>query len=236
MESDCMFFPKVGDKVLVAGYGLTQFPVVDVAILNSDNTSSTLANGGSIRFKVEIGNAKSEWIHIDAITPVEVISKLTTKPIPPASMDTEAIAQKMTRWMEGLPSQPDNSKLPEIVTLLMAIQYDKEKYYGSSWKGKGEIRGIMANLDRKYDRLDKMTNDEIAGLMDGLATLEELLVNGTIKAELVGESKIDAIADLTNYGILYMTYVKDNFPNLFKIWVDKNVPDYLKDKMSFLQQ
>jgi len=138
--------------------------------------------------------------------------------------------------MEGLPSQPDNSKLPEIVTLLMAIQYDKEKYYGSSWKGKGEIRGIMANIDRKYDRLDKMTNDEIEGAVSTLNLLEEGLRTGRLTTEQVGESKIDAIADLTNYGILYMTYVRDNFPNVFKIWVDKNVPDYSKDKMLFLEQ
>lgn len=235
MESDCMFFPKVGDKVLVAGHGWKEFEIKDVAILNSDKTSSTLANGGSVKFKVDI-DGLLEWIHIDAISTAEYI-KTSTLIVPEnTDMDATYIGGKMTSWMVGLKNQPDNSKLPEIVTLLMSIQYDKEKYYGSSWKGKGEIRGIMANLDRKYDRLDKMTNDEIAGVMDGLATLEELLVNGTTKAELVGESKIDAIADLTNYGILYMTYVKDNFPNLFKIWVDKNVPDYLKDKMSFLQQ
>jgi len=231
-----MFFPKIGDKVYVAGNSLAHFEIIDIAILNSDNASSTLANGGSVKFKVGAGDYESEWLHINSITLVETVERLTRIVPENTDIDVAFIGKKMTDWMVGLKNQPDNSKLPEIVTLLMAIQYDKEKYYGSSWKGKGEIRGIMANLDRKYDRLDKMTNDEIAGVMDGLATLEKLLVNGTIKAELVGESKIDAIADLTCYGILYMTYVRDNFPNIFKIWVDKNVPDYLKDKMSFLQQ
>ncbi|AID50523.1 hypothetical protein [Bacillus phage CP-51] len=231
-----MFFPKIGDKVYVAGNSLAHFEIIDIAILNSYNASSTLANGGSVRFKVGAGDYESEWLHIDSITLVETVERLTTAPIPPANMDIEAIAQKMTRWMEGLPSQPDNSKLPEIVTLLMAIQYDKEQYYGSSWKGKGEIRGIMANIDRKYDRLDKMTNDEIEGVSNTLNLLEEGLRTGRLTTKDVGESKIDAIADLTNYGILYMTYVRDNFPNVFKIWVDKNVPDYLKDKMLFLQQ
>jgi hypothetical protein len=229
--------PAIGDKVTVIGSSHKEHTVLDVSMFDADGDPIALSSGGKLRVQVTDGLSVGKWVGLDSVYPVSEIERLTSPGgIPPASMDIEAIAQKMTRWMEGLPSQPDNSKLPEVVTLLMAIQYDKEKYYGSSWKGKGEIRGIMANLDRKYDRLDKMTNDEIAGLMQGLATLEELLVNGTIKAELVGESKIDAIADLTNYGILYMTYVQDNFPSLFKIWVDKNVPDYLKDKMLFLQQ
>ncbi|AGR46913.1 hypothetical protein SHANETTE_162 [Bacillus phage Shanette] len=235
MESDNMLFPKVGDKVLVAGHGWREFEIKDIAILNSDKTSSTLANGGSVKFKVDI-DGLLEWIHIDAITTTESI-KTSTLIVPEnTDMDATFIGKKMTDWMVGLKNQPDNSKLPEIVTLLMAIQYDKEKYYGSSWKGKGEIRGIMANLDRKYDRLDKMTNDEIEGVLEGLAVLEKKLALDELTPEQVGESKIDAIADLTCYGILYMTYVKDNFPNAFKIWVDKNVPNYLKDKMLFLQQ
>lgn len=137
-------------------------------------------------------------------------------------------------WAEGLEYRPDNSNLPAVVSVLMAIQYDKEGHYGSSWKGKGEYRGIMANIDRKYDRLDKMTQDEIVGRISSLRNLEEGLAEGIYTAEEVGESKVDAIADLANYCLLYMTYIKEQYPGLFKVWVDKNIPKYLADKIPFI--
>lgn len=143
------------------------------------------------------------------------------------------LGYSMVSWLDGLESRPDNDNLPPIVTLLMAIQYDKEGGYGSSWKGKGEYRGIMANIDRKYDRLDKMTQDEINDMIPTLASIESFLGSGTPYE--VGESKIDAIADLANYCLLYMTYVREKYPKVFKVWVDKNIPQYLHDKIPFLQ-
>lgn len=145
------------------------------------------------------------------------------------------IGRDMMAWAEGLESRPDNSNLPPVVSILMAIQYDKEGHYGSSWKGKGEYRGIMSNIDRKYDRLDKMTQDEVEGTTQTLKKLEAQLQCGHLNPEDVGESKIDAIADLANYCLLYMTYVKENYPGLFNVWVDKNVPKYLADKIPFIQ-
>lgn len=149
------------------------------------------------------------------------------------------LGYSMLGWLDGLESRPDNDNLPPIVTLLMAVQYDKEGGYGSSWKGKGEYRGIMANIDRKYDRLDKMTMDEIEGKIESLQQIEgklETLKNntGNTGALDVGESKIDAIADLANYCLLYMTYVKEKYPKTFDKWVDKNVPPYLREKITFL--
>jgi len=130
----------------------------------------------------------------------------------------------MLEWLEGKEQLPDNSKLPEIVDMLLSIQYSKEKDYGSSWKARGEHRGIVPNVDRKYDRLDKMTMDELIGKAMTLREIEEKLVNKELKPEIVGESKIDAIADLAVYCLLYLTYVKEEYPHVFDIWVDRNVP------------
>lgn len=148
---------------------------------------------------------------------------------------SKGIGLDIMAWAEGLEYRPDNSNLPAIVSVLMAIQYDKEGHYGSSWKGKGEYRGIMANIDRKYDRLDKMTQDEIVGRIPSLRNLEDGLTGGIYGPDEVGESKVDAIADLANYCLLYMTYVKEQYPGLFKVWVDKNMPKYLADKIPFIQ-
>ena len=148
---------------------------------------------------------------------------------------SKGIGLDIMAWAEGLEYRPDNSNLPAIVSVLMAIQYDKEGHYGSSWKGKGEYRGIMANIDRKYDRLDKMTQDEIVGRIPSLRNLEDGLTGGIYGSDEVGESKVDAIADLANYCLLYMTYIKEQYPGLFKVWVDKNIPKYLADKIPFIQ-
>lgn len=142
-------------------------------------------------------------------------------------------------WRDGLELRPDNSNMPEIVTLLMAIQYDKEGHYGSSWKGKGEYRGIMSNIDRKYDRLDQMTVSELEGKVETLKQLENKLEmkknnTGNTFDHGIGESKIDAVADLANYSILYLTYIQENYPLVFRVWVDRNLPKYLADKIGFL--
>lgn len=138
---------------------------------------------------------------------------------------------KMLNWLDGLEARPDNDKLPEIVTYLLSIQYDKEGGYGSSWKGRGEYRGIMSNIDRKFDRLDKIVNDEIAGTRPKLPDSPVLT---TEEQEQVGESKIDAVADLAVYCLLYLTWLREHKPGAFKLWVDKNVPKYLHDKIPFI--
>ncbi len=128
-------------------------------------------------------------------------------------------------WQDELPKLPDNGKFTSMVSALVAIQHDKEQFYGSSWKGKGEYRGILANIDRKYDRLDKIATDEINGKRARLPP-EENLTHEQILT--VGESKIDAVADLVNYGILYLTWLAEEHPGAFKHWLDSNVPHKLK--------
>ena len=107
-------------------------------------------------------------------------------------------------WHLGLPGRPDNSKIPPILSLITALQYHKEKDYGSSWRKHGEYRSVIPNIDRKYDRLSKMIEDELAGTLAPLPTDEELTAE---QIEFIGESKIDAAADLASYSILYLTYL-----------------------------
>lgn len=141
----------------------------------------------------------------------------------------------MLKWSEGLEDRPDNTNIPPILSALIAIQYDKEGSYGSSWKGKGEYRGIMSNIDRKYDRLDKMTDDELKGLNKTLAEQEKMLEKDYhTHSQEIGESKVDAIADLVNYGILYLTYVRENYPKVFQVWLEHNIPVQMKDKLPLL--
>ncbi len=148
--------------------------------------------------------------------------------VPPGALERDFLA-----WKIGLEPRPDNETLPPVISALTALQYDKEGTYGSSWKGKGEYRGIVANIDRKYDRLDKITNDEIEGTRE---PLPKKAYNELSQKEIedMGESKIDAVADLTNYSLLYLAYLRIQYPGAFQVWVTKNIPSYLRSKIPFL--
>lgn len=225
---------RVGDKVTFEGREVT---IEDIAYVNmarfdgAELVQFTTASEGELCYKIT-WDGDTRWIEARECEPVVNDDTFFGQDI--RSPYLEDLGYKMMGWLDGLPELPDNSKLPEVVTLLMAIQYDKEKHYGSSWKRKGEYRGIMANIDRKYDRLDKMTEDEINGCINTLGEWEEKLKSGVSTPDDVGESKIDAIADLSNYCLLYMTYVKEHYPNVFKVWVERNIPQYLRDKIPFV--
>jgi hypothetical protein len=198
----------------------------------SKDGSFVSSESGILMYMLLTEDGKSlGWVPADEITTEQEVLIEDTR-----TQELMEIGQNMVSWAVDLPERPDNSKIPDVLTLLMAIQYDKEGSYGSSWKGKGEYRGIMANIDRKYDRLDKMTDDELNGKIPTLSDLERQLQDITFNENRIGESKVDAIADLANYVILYMTYVRDNFPRVFNLWVKKNVPSYLAEKIPFLQQ
>lgn len=127
-------------------------------------------------------------------------------------------------YISNLEPLPDNTQIQKVVPILMTLQYTKELSYGSSWKARGELRSIIPNIDRKYDRLDNMTQYEMEGKMLTLEEIERSLSEGKISLEEVGESKVDAIGDLANYSLLYMSWVAEKFPLLFRGWLYKNLP------------
>ena len=47
----------------------------------------------------------------------------------------------------------------ELIFKLYLLTFCKGKNYGDSWKKRGEIRGCMANMDRKFDRISKSADD-----------------------------------------------------------------------------
>ncbi len=208
----------------------TGVEVTNIAFLN-DKMQVTTAKNGELSYHVE----KYGWVLAKYCEPVTTTSESFFDQ-DARSPQLEELGYGMVAWKDGLEDRPDNTNLPPVVTMLMAIQYDKEGHYGSSWKGKGEYRGIMSNIDRKYDRLDHLTQLEIEKAMKSLQDLENDLKMKEIEPSDVPESKIDAIADLANYCLLYMTYVKEQYPMVFNVWVKKNVPSYLADKIPFIQE
>jgi hypothetical protein len=201
----------------------------DTTTLDGSTPKFTSSTKGELHYLLDFHNGDFWVLASDCDEHSEFFEQDTRSP------HLTDLGYNMVGWLDGLEPHNDNEKLPPIVTLLMAIQYDKEGSYGSSWCGKGEYRGIMANIDRKYDRLDKMTEDEIHGSLRPLHEQEEILnENFDLYGSQVGESKVDAIADLAVYCLLYLTYVKEKYPRVFQIWVSRNVPPYLADKIPFV--
>lgn len=193
----------IGNKVVKDG---VVYEVLDVGYLNPATYDPTTEKEGKLHYLLSDGQG---WVPSEAI-------------------DHSAEGKPVNKWawLDSLPPRTDNSKLPEIVAYLLAIQYDKEGFYGSSWIGKGEYRGVIANIDRKYDRLDNIIQDEIAGRRRQLPTTDSLSEK---ERKEIGESKIDAVADLANYAILYLMYLKSRHPGAFEYWLSRNLPDeYLK--------
>lgn len=225
---------NVGEKVLFDEH---EYEICDVGFRSPDGSFVSGTIGELHYHLLNAEKASIGWVLSSSVASATVTVEEDTEFFDQdgRSPHLEELGYSMVGWLDGLPSRPDNDTLVPVVTLLMAIQYDKEGFYGSSWKGKGEYRGIMGNIDRKYDRLDKMTEDELAGKLERLEELEKGLENGEIFDNRIGESKVDAVADLANYCLLYLGYIQQNFPNIFNIWVKRNVPEYLAEKIPFLQ-
>lgn len=213
-----------GEKVMLISSGARG--VVQQMWFEDTDGSDTLTG---TQYTSTYYSIQTEGKLLSRISAFDVVSDGPAAPIPSV--------ENLLAWKQGLPTRPDNETLGPIVSMLLAIQYDKEGHYGSSWKGKGEYRGIMANIDRKYDRLDHMTQQEIAGVLRNLFEQEKLLVdNYDLYSAQTGESKVDAVADLANYCLLYLGYIRQQYPNVFKVWVEKNVPTYLSDKIPFIEK
>jgi len=224
---------SIGDKVVWKHTPDTQNVVTNIAFGYAEDGIATIegytAKEDEAYLLCDIGT--EYWVPAHEVQVVGESDAFYDQDI--QSPQLQELGYRMVSWLDGLPSQPDNSKLYDIATLLLAVQYDKENHYGSSWKGKGEYRGIMANIDRKYDRLDRMTQDEINGTRRPLPTASYEELTGKDVSD-VGESKIDAVADLANYCLLYLSYMREHYPGAFRIWIARNIPGYLRDKLTFL--
>lgn len=74
--------------------------------------------------------------------------------------------------------------------------------YGDSWKRRGEIRGIMANIDRKYDRLGNAINQQQLGKPSDT------------------NAKLEGAADLSVYSMLYVfDFLRVTYPVEFEKWL-----------------
>jgi hypothetical protein len=89
------------------------------------------------------------------------------------------------------------NRLQQTISRLHAI---KTATYGNSWKRRGEILGIMANIARKVDRLG-VTDGEVGKVYVAVAQGKKTLVDS--------ETALDTAVDLLVYCLKYRTYLID---------------------------
>ncbi|WP_236648348.1 nucleoside triphosphate pyrophosphohydrolase family protein [Micromonospora sicca] len=85
---------------------------------------------------------------------------------------------------------PHAREFKDVVTRLHRV---KDAAYGNSWKRRGELISILANIARKVDRLANVA---------------------TAAASTTDESALDTVVDLYVYAVKYQTFLADSDPAL----------------------
>lgn len=104
--------------------------------------------------------------------------------------------------LENYDEKEVGKQLAIIVEDMKRLQAIKGASYGDSWQAEGEAVSIFGNVSRKFARLKKMVLYGVKGTSD--------------------ESKIDTVADLAVYGILWITYLAMKDPEAYKSWKQRN--------------
>lgn len=93
---------------------------------------------------------------------------------------------------------------PEVGKVLYELHCARNVQYQDSWKKRGHL-GVFFNLARKFDRI------EVFSLL--------VRTKGEIEAlKQIGPSLLDSLADLVNYGVLWLAYFREEEPELYTRW------------------
>ncbi|MDW5327188.1 hypothetical protein [Plantactinospora sp. KLBMP9567] len=91
--------------------------------------------------------------------------------------------------------------IPQFIDAVSNLHREKDAAYGNSWKKRGELISIMANIARKVDRL-------------------EVVLNGAQTSR--DESLIDTVVDLLVYSLKYLTFLADQDPKVDRLLFGAN--------------
>ena len=112
----------------------------------------------------------------------------------------------------------DTKNLKEIMPVLIKLQSDKGRQYGRSYCKMGET-SIYFNVARKYDRIENIMK---RALEDGV---EKTLHGGD--SSTATETFLDTVADIANYSLLWVGWIKENYPDEWERFVKTNNLDQL---------
>ena len=133
--------------------------------------------------------------------------------------DSEELSERVDHFEDALSLPSDmvsderlgfnRRSFGETIFTLYVMTFAKGIQYGNSWQKRGEIRGPISNMDRKYDRL-----------MNSIEVWERTGKNDPYP-------RIDGSADLAVYAILYLsTYLREHYPAEFQKWWFEEVQNF----------
>jgi len=104
----------------------------------------------------------------------------------------------------------DRKSFGEAIFYLYILAFAKSVEYGDSWQKRGEIRGPISNIDRKYDRV--------------MNSIERWISTGKNDPW----ARIDGSADLAVYTLLYLsTFLKKHYPEDYMRWWHEELQAYI---------
>lgn len=111
----------------------------------------------------------------------------------------------------------DTQNLLDTLPSLIKLQQDKSKLYGRSYCNYGNL-GIFFNLARKWDRVENIMQSVMKNGEDNL--FHNIKGNSTAT-----ETFLDTVSDLAVYSMLWVGYIKENYPEQWEQFLKSNKLD-----------
>ena len=128
-------------------------------------------------------------------------------------VNKQELVQGFQAYVDGQPQLcPDNVNLMKIFPQLLKLQNDKGRVYGRSYAKHGDV-SIFLNVERKFDRISNIMDRAIR---EGLNTLH------SEASSTATETFLDTVVDLGLYSLMWVGYIKDEYPEEYQKFLAAN--------------
>ena len=128
-------------------------------------------------------------------------------------VNKQELVQGFQAYVDGQPQLcPDNVNLMKIFPQLLKLQNDKGRVYGRSYAKHGDV-SIFLNVERKFDRISNIMD---RAMREGLNTLHSEV------SSTATETFLDTVVDLGLYSLMWVGYIKDEFPEEYQRFLTAN--------------
>lgn len=128
-------------------------------------------------------------------------------------VNKQELVQGFQAYVDGQPQLcPDNVNLMKIFPQLLKLQNDKGRVYGRSYAKHGDV-SIFLNVERKFDRISNIMD---RAMREGLNTLH------SEASSTATETFLDTVVDLGLYSLMWVGYIKDEYPEEYQKFLVAN--------------
>ncbi len=128
-------------------------------------------------------------------------------------VNKQELVQGFQAYVDGQPQLcPDNVNLMKIFPQLLKLQNDKGRVYGRSYAKHGDV-SIFLNVERKFDRISNIMD---RAMREGLNTLH------SEASSTATETFLDTVVDLGLYSLMWVGYIKDEYPEEYQKFLAAN--------------